>query len=297
MKRQQLLLLFLLCCCQFTWGQFLKRSDTLNNKRLTLVIGTESVGYVSSFAILNEVWYQYYPRTSFHFFNDLPEWKQMDKAGHALSSYFIGEVGFQSLYWAGVDRKKARWYGGGLGFTYLLTMEMFDGFSQDWGFSLSDVAANTIGTGLFIGQDALWQEQRIRLKFSTHLSPYASYRPNVLGKNNHERLLKDYNGQSYWLSANISSFFPSVKVPKFINIALGYGAEEMISGKPDSYPLYQGVFKPYRQFYLSLDVDLNKIQTDKRWLKLILGTLNFIKIPAPTVEFNKIGLKGHWIYF
>lgn len=297
MKWRHILIPFLVFCSLSSGAQFLKKSDTLNKKRLGLVIGTESLGYVSSFAILNEVWYRYYPRTSFHSFNDLPEWKQMDKAGHILSSYFLGEVGFTTLNWAGVERRKARIYGGSLGFAYLLTMEVFDGFSQEWGFSWSDIGANAFGSALFIGQDAIWEEQKIRVKFSSHLSPYASYRPNVLGSTVLERGLKDYNGQSYWLSANISSFVENEKIPKFLNIAVGYSANEMIEGRPNSYPLYQGVFQPYRQYFLSLDLDLNRISTNKRWLKLILGTLNFIKIPSPSLEFNNHGIKGHWLYY
>ena len=297
MKWRLILIPFFMFCAISGSAQFLKTSDTLNKKRLGLVIGTESVGYLSSFAILNEVWYKYYPRTSFHSFNDLPEWKQMDKAGHMLSSYFLGEVGFTTLNWAGVERRKARIYGGSLGFAYLLTMEVFDGFSKQWGFSWSDVGANALGSSLFIAQDAIWEEQRIRIKFSSHLSPYASYRPNVLGNSILERGLKDYNGQSYWLSANISSFLGDTKIPKFLNVAIGYSANEMIEGRPNSYPLYQGVFQPYRQFYLGLDLDLSRIPTKKRWLKLLLGTVNFIKIPSPSIEFSQKGFKAHWLYF
>ena len=40
-------------------------------------------------------------------------------------------------------------------------------------------------------------------------------------------MLKDYNGQTYWLSANLKSFFKKSNVPTWLNISVGYGAEGM----------------------------------------------------------------------
>ncbi len=55
---------------------------------------------------------------------------------------------------------------------------------------------------------------------------------------------------------------------------------------------------PYRQFYLSLDVDLTKIQTNSKFLKSVFSVVNFIKVPAPTLELsNRNGLKFHFLYF
>ena len=48
------------------------------------------------------------------------------------------------------------------------TVEVMDGFSAEWGFSWSDMAANAIGMGTFVAQEAIWDEQRIILKISTN---------------------------------------------------------------------------------------------------------------------------------
>jgi hypothetical protein len=45
--------------------------------------------------------------------------------------------------------------------------------------------------------------KRITPKFSFHTTQYAQYRPNVLGSSLAEQILKDYNGQTYWLSVNL----------------------------------------------------------------------------------------------
>jgi hypothetical protein len=56
-------------------------------------------------------------------------------------------------------------------------------------------------------------ERAITPKFSFHLTDYASKRPDVLGSNLPERIIKDYNGQTYWLSVNLHSFFKQSKIP------------------------------------------------------------------------------------
>ncbi|MFQ3306343.1 MAG: hypothetical protein ACI9K4_001412, partial [Polaribacter sp.] len=55
---------------------------------------------------------------------------------------------------------------------------------------------------------------------------------------------------------------------------------------------------PYRQFYLSLDIDLTKVNTNSKFLKSVFSVINFIKIPSPTLEINTKGqLKFHYLYF
>jgi hypothetical protein len=75
-----------------------------------------------------------------------------------------------------------------------------------------DIIANASGTALFVSQELLWKEQRITPKF--HTTQYAQYRPNVLGSSLAEQMLKDYNGQTYWLSVNLHSFYKGSKIPK-----------------------------------------------------------------------------------
>ena len=285
--------------CSFgTSAQFFQRSDTLNPVRLGVTTGLEVVGHGSSMFLLNYLWYQYYDRSDFHAFDDNAEWLQMDKAGHAMTSYYIGEFGYDVLRWTGLDKKRSLWFGGTLGSAYLLTMEVLDGFSQEWGFSWGDIAANTAGTALFMFQEGQWDEQRFRLKVSAHLSPYYTYRPELLGYNTHERLLKDYNGQTYWLSGNISSFLkPETRFPKWLNVAVGYGGEEMVSGRPEDDLIYQGTFSRYRQLYLAPDIDFTRIPVKKKWLKPFLFALNLFKFPAPALELNRHGLHAHWVYF
>lgn len=286
------------------WAQnsierFFKPSDTLNTTRLKSVVISEVVIGATALIGLNQVWYAEYPRSEFHFINDNAEWLQMDKAGHVFSAYHLGSFGANALKWAGSSRKSQLIYGSTLGLAFLTTVEVFDGYSANWGASLGDVIANVSGTALFVSQELLWKEQRIVPKFSFHTTPYASVRPEVLGSSLQEQILKDYNGQTYWLSANIHSFAKTSKIPKWLNVAIGYGAEGMITGKDE---FVNTVFFPeskrYRQFYLSFDLDLTKIETKSHFVKTILTVFNSIKIPAPTFEIRCLGKsKMHLIYF
>jgi hypothetical protein len=278
---------------------FLTPSDSLNIQRRNGVVISESVLAVGSLAALSQVWYDDYEKSDFHFINDNAQWLQMDKAGHVFSAYHMGRFGYEALAWSGVSEKDRLIYGSTLGFVFLSTVEVFDGFSSEWGASAGDMAANAAGTALFVSQQLWWKEQRIIPKFSFHTTPYASARPQVLGSAVSEQVLKDYNGQTYWLSGNVHSFFKSSKIPKWLNLAFGYGAEGMITGEDR---LVNTVFLPestrFRQYYLSFDVDLSKIETKSHLLKTIFSVFNTIKIPAPTLEISEKGItKFHPIYF
>ena len=106
--------------------------------------------------------------------------------------------------------------------------------------------------------------KRISLKFSFHQTDFPPYRPKLLGDTIlAEQILKDYNGQTYWLSCNLSSFMKEeTKFPKWLNLAFGYGGEGMISGRNEFVTLENGNtiwMERYRQYYFSLDIDLSRV--------------------------------------
>ena len=271
-------------------------SDTLHKPRRNSLIAAETLMAASSLVALDQLWYSEYPRSSFQFTNDNNQWKQMDKIGHIMTSYYIGKVGVDLLDWSGVSEKNQLIYGATAGFTFLTAVEILDGFSEEWGFSLGDIAANAAGTGILIGQELLWKEQRVKLKYSFHQTKYARIKPELLGNNFIEQSIKDYNGQTYWLSANIWSFAKESKFPKWLNIAVGYGAEGMLYCEILSTNNFNQ--NPYRQFYLSFDIDLVKLNPKSKFLKSVFSVINFIKIPAPTLEISsKKGIKFHYLYF
>lgn len=294
--------IILLCCAigslfsQSKVNQFLKPSDSLNKSRRNAVIFSEVSLATTAIIGLDQLWYADYPRSKFKTINDSGEWLQMDKLGHVFSSYQLSRLGANTLNWAGVGKKNQIIYGSVLGLGFLTAVEVMDGFSEEWGFSWTDMVANTIGTGLFVGQELLWEEQRILLKYSFHQTQFAKQRPEKLGDGLAEAFLKDYNGQTYWLSANINSFLKTDYLPYWLNLAFGYGADGMLTGEPDD-PLFINQNRT-RKYYLSLDIDLSRIKTKSHVLKTIFDVLNVIKLPFPALELNSKGrLKLHYFYY
>lgn len=246
---------------------------------------------------LNELWYKNYPRTRFQFFNDNNEWLQMDKAGHLMSSYTISRMSYEAMKWSGYSENTCIWLGGSVGLIYLSGIEILDGKSAQWGFSWGDQIANFSGSTLFILQQKFFQDQFVTLKFSYSNSPFAMLSSDQLGRNFQQRILKDYNGQTYWASCNISRFLASdADFPSWLNVAIGYGASGMTGANFNVNSVNN--FQRTREFYLSFDADLNKIRWPRKWMKTAAKILSFIKLPSPTLEMRSDGkVKMHALFF
>lgn len=283
-------------------SDFWQPSDTLHKGRLTFVATAAGVGLAGTMIGLNELWYSNQPRSSFHFFDDNADWLQMDKAGHAATGYQLSRLGFEAVRWTGVEDRKAMWAGAGFAMLFLTGIEVLDGFSEQWGFSLGDFGANVAGGALFVGQQLGWEEQRVALKFSYSPSGLAHYRPETLGSNDLERIIKDYNGQTYWLSVNPGSFRPSgARILPWLNVALGYSGFGMLGGTDNPEFNAAGDALPemerYRRYFLSFDVDLTRIPTKSGFLRTFFSTFGFVKIPAPALEYSRGDFRWHWLMF
>ena len=280
----------------------LEPADTFNKPR---TIGTSifyGSGWVGSTLALQFVWYKDFDKSDFHFFDDSHEWMQMDKMGHTYSAWSFSRLAGDLYEWSGIDHKKSAIIGGSLGFAYLSKFEFLDAYNEAWGFSWADVGANFAGSAIYFGQEYFWNDQRIKMKFSYSNSGLAQYRPNVLGNSFSTRMLKDYNGQTYWLSFNpwvIAN--KESKIPEWITLSAGYSIHNHLIGDGSTYVYDDGSstlsFTPFRQYYLSLDVDFEKIPTESRGLKLLFRALNYVKVPFPALEFSQNGVGFKPFYF
>lgn len=293
---------------------FLTPSDSFHKGRFWAAAGAGTAIYGGFAYGLYQSWYKNYELSSFHTFNDLHEWQQMDKVGHLFTTHFEANLLYSGARWAGISPRGARWSAAGIALWLQTTIEVMDGFSSKWGFSWSDMAFNAAGAGLFVGQEYLWEEQRILVKVSSDIFkryPESSLsaadgtittslqeRANELyGHSFAERFLKDYNAQTIWASANLRSFAGQNSFwPSWLNVAVGYGAENMFGGFGNEWTRDSAVFAVsadeyprYRQFYLSLDIDLSRIKTKSRVLKTLFRCINYVKIPAPALEVNTLG--------
>ncbi|WP_400191375.1 DUF2279 domain-containing protein [Hymenobacter sp. B81] len=274
------------------------RADSLTQlrrRRLPPLLGGFALGYGGLYYGLSQSWYTG-PRSELHWFNDWPEWKQVDKAGHLWGAFHESRGAVDMLRWAGVPRRQAIWYGALAGFLIQSPIEYFDGRDPAYGASAPDLAANFLGAAGVLTQELAWGEVRLMPKVSFRLTPYAQRRPNVLGRNLPERLLKDYNGQTYWLAADVGAFRPGSRWPRWLQPALGYGAQQLLYNDADANRA--AGLRSYRQYYLSLDVDLRRIPTRSKTLRRVFYALSIFHLPAPALEVNsRRGLVLHGLYW
>jgi uncharacterized protein YfiM (DUF2279 family) len=270
----------------------------INQGRFIGVVAGTVVVYALTSYFLGKTWYT--KRVPFHSFNDNGEWLQMDKVGHATTAYAISRGEYELFRWSGVNERASVLTGSLVALLYQTTIELFDGRSEGWGFSKGDMVANLTGIGLFMGQQYGFGEQKMGMRYGWRQSIYPQYRPNLLGQKLGNQMLKDYNGQQYWLSLNLASVLPvGPSFPRWLALDLGYSASGMTGGHAN--PPYIGAdgkevkFTRYRQFYLSPDVTLARLPgLNGTTAQPLVSAGQFFKIPAPSLEFNRLdGLRFH----
>jgi hypothetical protein len=301
---------------------FLTPSDTFNKKRFYVSVGA-GVGLYGAFSVgLWQAWYKNTKLSPFHTFNDWNEWQQVDKMGHLYTAYNYSRWAYQGSRWTGMSRRPAAWTSAGVGLLLQTTTEVMDGYADKWGFSWGDMTFNVLGSGLFVAQELGWKEQRITLKVSSNPQHF----PDILlrgvghsgsisthdrdielyGKGFAERFIKDYNAQVNWFSINMHAFAPTSKIPPWLNLAVGYGAGNMLAGTGYDWVGKDGLtysaspldLPRYRQFFLSTDIELSRLPIKGRFWRMLIYGLHHIKLPGPALEYNTLGqLKFHWLYW
>lgn len=262
----------------------LPASASFNRQRFNIVVISEASLTTLATIGLQYLWYKKFPKSRFHFFNDNQEWLNMDKVGHSTSAYNIAAFQYNMMRWSGVNKTSSLWVGIGSALAYMSMIEISDGFSAQWGFSPGDMIANISGITIFGLQQSIWHQQRIMMQYSYHNTIFQKYHPGELGTNLPERMLKDYNGQSYWLSFNLSSFMGKTNFPKWITANFGYGATGM-TGAITNPTNVDGKtipsFARQRKLFFGIDgaFTANKSITYPSWF-------NIFKIPSPAIEWN-----------
>ncbi|MEJ7769042.1 MAG: DUF2279 domain-containing protein [Chitinophagaceae bacterium] len=282
--------------------------SSLNNKRVVIIGATNISIWAASFVILNKTWYSKYPRSAFHFYNDMPEWKKMDKIGHLWTNYHVTRLSVEMWRWTGLPDKKSLILGGISGVAYQSIIEIQDGFSAEWGFSWPDMTSNILGAAVFVAQELQWHQQRVQIKMGYWPYKYPSdmtgRRNELFGSSQQERILKDYNSQTYWASTSLAGLFPSAHFPAWLSVSVGYGADGMYGGTVNRWkdkmgnPQNRTDIKRTRHFYLAPDIDLTRIKTKSKLLGTVFYVVNMIKVPAPAIELSSKGsLKFHYLKF
>lgn len=289
----------------FCWWLFFQKAfaqqrfwekDSLPNTKKTWIMAASSTGLIGGLYIYTGIsWYSNIPKTSFHFFDDSREWKQMDKIGHAWTAYQESKMVNELMTWAGHSKKTRFWTTALAGFCYQFPLEIMDGFTYKWGASASDLLANAAGSLLAASNILLFNKQFIQIKFSFHRTTYADLYPELFGYGL-TSIFKDYNGQTYWLSMPLKPLLSNSFVPRWLNLAIGQGAEGLIGGYHNT-PRSIIKQREFRQWFVSPDIQFSEIPTHSKILKILFFFMDTVHFPLPAFEINRKYAKWHWIYF
>jgi hypothetical protein len=78
-------------------------------------------------------WYDWHSARGWRWFDDGAEWKQVDKVGHAWTTFQLSRIAYLSAQKAGYPPQKALWMAAALAWSYQTTIEVSDGFFPKWG--------------------------------------------------------------------------------------------------------------------------------------------------------------------
>ena len=102
----------------------------------------------------------------------------------------------------------------------------------------------------------------------------------------------------------MKDFFPKTNLPAWLQVSVGTGAEGMFGGFENIGKDENGVIifdrrdiKRYRQWYLAPDIDLTRIKTNKKGIRMLLYVLNVFKFPTPSLELSRGKLSWNWMHF
>jgi len=269
-------------------GTIWRVNSDLKPFRLSAVFGAIIIADAIGFKKLSDTWYKT-ETTSFHFHHgprDIREYKQMDKIGHVLDSYYISHLTSKIYRWAGVSAKKSILFGSLTGFLWMLQIEISDGFFEAWGFSYYDFTANIIGSGYSaLQQFHPYPFKGIRFKVS--LWPSQAYRRGLYSDVSNS-IVDDYEGFTWWLAFNIHDIVPlgwQKSYPSWLSpwgFAVGHSIQNLG---------IEGVFGGQREVFIGLDFDLTKVyKGDSYLLKFLLDEFNFIRLPLPAIRLTPSGV-------
>jgi len=194
-----------------------------------------------------------------------------DKTGHLWTSYMLSNVNMHFLKKSGVKNYKE--YGVLLAWTNMLVIELGDGISKTYGFSLEDLLFNTLGSGVSYlrAQNEFAKELiDIRLEFTPSEFSFEAFNET------------NYSDLKYILALKPAAFTKSYL--KYLEFHIGYYSRGYRGVRASDY-LTQN-----RTSYIGLSVNLhslifNKYQKNKI-VKYTGDILHSVQIPYTYIPIN-----------
>lgn len=261
--------------------------NKINILRLGIVAGASAV-------ILGGIYYRWKTAwwnngtADFHIDYNYTYIDNVDKVGHLYGGILFTECFGVGLRWAGLSEESSLLYGGILSTLVYTGVELKDGYAPTWGFDPLDLGASVVGAFYPYAQKKIPFLMNFNFKWSYFPSNSKYYNDLNKESRNNQFFNDDYEGQTFWVTANLRNLMPpSINsfFPDFLNLALGISVENLAD------PLNK-----HRVFIISPDIDITKlIQTDSNFLNEILRLLNYLHLPLPAIRISP-GFKAYAIY-
>ena len=206
----------------------------------------------------------------------------LDKLGHFAAGVILGESFYEAYHWAGVSEFQSYLYAGLSAMATHIAIDVKDGYSPEWGFSVFDVLSGTLGGFLSMAERYIPVFKYVDLKWSYWINTKAYYRQSDTGI-----FTDDYCNQTFWASFKPYRLLPaSVRAyyPSWLAFAAGLSIDEGVFIRH-----YEGT--PHREVYLALDYDLEAVRPQSRLARTFVKYLNYFKLPAPTIQVYP---EFHW---
>lgn len=248
-----------------------------NYKQLILIGTVVPVTTAAVYYYMNHAWWSD-KKTKFHI-SDKHELKyalNLDKAGHFFSSYFVSTVFGDALYGTGLTKNTSVWGGAGLSILNATIVEIKDGVSPYWGFSMYDMVANVTGAMLPVLQHYVPIMQNFHVSWSYDFTNSSYYK--TLPGNENKTFIDDYERHNYWFSIDAVGVYSYIKTkrlqPFYIMPALALSAQN-IDGKGGG----------QHEWFIGMHINLPAFAREsKGFLKYALRYVNFYHLPAPALR-------------
>lgn len=213
-------------------------------------------------------------RTTFRIIEDGDLEYGADKGGHMFAAYTMSKFATDALLTSGFSHDLAVVSGGLIGAGYQFFVEVQDGFGKNWGFSPTDVYANTAGSVLHILQHFVPFFSNIHYKATYLPAPWMDEKTRKGSSNP----IDDYSAWTWWFSFNIHGMlWEEAKPfwPSWLNLSVGYAARNLEWADAS------------RRYIIALDYDMEKLLPSGgpvwNWFRQYL---NLLKFPSPALEFS-----------
>jgi hypothetical protein len=248
------------------------------------------------FKYVDRTWYQGQKTDSIRWIYDWSgeTYVHLDKGGHFMSGLFMAQKLNDAYAWTGFSPHTSALLGTLTSWAALLEVEMRDAYFDQWGFSVPDFVANTLGASVPLIHTFFPRTRAISFKFSYYPSRlYLDHRERAAIDQPHiDSLIDDYEGMTFWATFAINDFLPPRVEeiwPDYLGLAIGYGATGLHGSNVKS----RGRFKYYPdrpdarpEILIALDYDASYLPGNHPFWGYFKLQLNWLHLPTPAVRIH-----------